>query len=82
MLLVPYHVASVIAVLQLTAATVSLCYSYNNGIKSASKDKKIIDQLHGLLNVLDVVRTCTLIENDGVKPQLPVLIGNEGLLAY
>ena len=86
MLSVPYHVASVIAVLQLTVATVSLCYGYDNGIKSASKDKKIINQLHGLLNVLHVMRMCTLIENDGVKPQLPVLIGllngNKGLLAY
>ncbi|KAF8515203.1 hypothetical protein JB92DRAFT_83550 [Gautieria morchelliformis] len=40
--------ASVIAVLQLTGATISACLSYGSGVKNASRDKKIIiDRLFG-----------------------------------
>jgi hypothetical protein len=44
-------------VLQLTAATISACYSYKCGVQNASRDKKkVIDQLIGLQKVLDDVR--------------------------
>ncbi|KAF8492135.1 hypothetical protein JB92DRAFT_3147541 [Gautieria morchelliformis] len=55
--------ASIIAVLQLTGATISACYDYGSGVKNASRDKKrIIDQLFGLQKVLESVRR--LVEDD------------------
>ncbi|KAF8518085.1 ankyrin repeat-containing domain protein [Gautieria morchelliformis] len=67
--------ASVIAVLNLTMATISTCYSYGSGVKNASKDKKkIIDQLRGLQSVLEGVRA--LVEDEELKAssRLPAVL--------
>jgi hypothetical protein len=45
--------ASVIALLQITSATITACFNYGNGVKNASKDKKkLLDLLMGLQGVL------------------------------
>ncbi|KAF8532006.1 hypothetical protein JB92DRAFT_2781150, partial [Gautieria morchelliformis] len=71
--------ASIIAVLQLTGASISACYSYGSRVKNASRDKKrIIDQLFGLQKVLETIRG--LVEDDeaAASARLPAL--NELLL--
>ncbi|KAF8483149.1 hypothetical protein JB92DRAFT_2676131, partial [Gautieria morchelliformis] len=70
---------SVIAVLRLTAETISTCYSYGIAVKNVSRDKKrLIDQLFGLQKVLETVRR--LVEDDETvaASRLPAL--NELLL--
>ncbi|KAF8520519.1 hypothetical protein JB92DRAFT_1899480 [Gautieria morchelliformis] len=68
--------ASVIAVLQLTGASISACYSYGSGVKNASRDKTRM--LFGLQRVLEAIRR--LVEGDGTaaSSRLPAL--NEHLL--
>jgi len=45
---------SVIAVLQLTATTISLCYDYRSRVKNAPKSlSRITDQLTSLRDVLE-----------------------------
>jgi hypothetical protein len=67
--------ASVIAVLQLTTATISTFYSYGTGVKNASKEKKqIIDQLLALQKVLEDVRALAEEEESKASPRLPALI--------
>ncbi|KAF8493151.1 hypothetical protein JB92DRAFT_1208387 [Gautieria morchelliformis] len=71
--------ASVIALLQLTAATISACLSYGSGVKNASKDKRIIiDQLFGLQKVLETIRRLVEDDETAVSSRLPAL--NELLL--
>ncbi|KAF8512192.1 hypothetical protein JB92DRAFT_2676551, partial [Gautieria morchelliformis] len=65
--------ASVIAVLQLTAATVNMLYVYGNSVKHASKDRKrIIDQLLMLQQVLNGVREAVEDASDA-SVELPTL---------
>ncbi|KAF8507625.1 hypothetical protein JB92DRAFT_690694 [Gautieria morchelliformis] len=66
--------AAIIAVLQLTGATITACYSYGNSVKNASRDReRIIDQLFGLQKVLETIRR--LVEHDETvaASRLPVL---------
>ncbi|KAF8465176.1 hypothetical protein JB92DRAFT_3136058 [Gautieria morchelliformis] len=71
--------ASVIAVLQLTAATISACLSYESGVKNASRDKRIIiDRLFGLQKVLETVRRLVEDDETAASSRLPAL--NELLL--
>lgn len=82
MLTLPNHAASIIAVLQLTVATMSACYNYGSSVKNGSKDKKrIMDQLDGLKKVLEDVGQ--LVEDWGeATPQLSAMVellnGREG----
>ncbi|KAF8524446.1 hypothetical protein JB92DRAFT_3093811 [Gautieria morchelliformis] len=78
--------ASVIAVLQLTAATVSTLYGYGKGVKNSSKDRKrIIDQLQILQQVLNGVREAVEDASDA-SVELPTLTkllkAPEGLPRY
>ncbi|KAF8507547.1 hypothetical protein JB92DRAFT_692940 [Gautieria morchelliformis] len=78
--------ASVIAVLQLTAATVSTLYGYGNSVKHASKDRKrIIDQLLMLEQVLNSVHEAVEDASDA-SVELPTLTkllkAPEGLPRY
>ncbi|KAF8527082.1 hypothetical protein JB92DRAFT_1002439 [Gautieria morchelliformis] len=71
--------ASVIAVLQLTGATISACYNYRSGVKNASRDKaRIIDQLFGLQKALENVRRLVEDDETAASSRLPAL--NEQLL--
>ncbi|KAF8532232.1 hypothetical protein JB92DRAFT_3103962 [Gautieria morchelliformis] len=66
--------ASIIAVLQLTAATISACYSYGNGVKNATRDKeRTIDQLFGLQKVLETIRRLVGHDETVAASRLPVL---------
>lgn len=50
-------VASIIGVLQLTGALVSVGYDYIGGVKSASKDlQDLVDELHSLGKVLIILQ--------------------------
>lgn len=65
---------NVIAVLQLTTTTISVCYHYGNGVKNASKDKKMItEELRRLQKVLEDV--CELVQDEEAKAasRLPTL---------
>ena len=55
-------VASIIAVIQLSQAVVTLCYAYQAGVKNAPKDMvRIIDEVKSLQSVLE--QLVELIEN-------------------
>ncbi|KAF8507541.1 hypothetical protein JB92DRAFT_2793444 [Gautieria morchelliformis] len=78
--------ASVIAVLQLTATTVSILYGYGKSVRHASKDRKrIIDQLLMLEPVLNGVREAVEDASDA-SVELPALTkllkAPEGLPRY
>jgi len=56
--------ASLIAVLQLTSALISICYDYRHGNKAASREVlQISDELHSLKDVLDAL--LRLLEKSG-----------------
>ncbi|KAF8524185.1 hypothetical protein JB92DRAFT_3109582 [Gautieria morchelliformis] len=66
--------ACIIAVLQLTAATIGACYSYGTGVKNASRDKKrIIDQLFGLQKVFETIRRLVEDNKTAASSRLPAL---------
>ncbi|KAF8490589.1 hypothetical protein JB92DRAFT_2819701, partial [Gautieria morchelliformis] len=71
--------ASVIAVLQLTVATIGACYRYGSGVKNASRDKEsILDQLFGLQKVFESIRRLVDEDETAASSRLPDL--NEQLL--
>ncbi|KAF8483141.1 hypothetical protein JB92DRAFT_3101779 [Gautieria morchelliformis] len=60
--------ANIIAVLRLTAATISACYNYGSSVKNASRDKtRIIDQLFGLQKVLETLNELLLHYRDELQ---------------
>jgi hypothetical protein len=70
----PNHSVSVIAVLELTAATMSACYRYGSGVKNASRDKtRIIDRLFGLQKVLEAIRRLVEHDETAASSRLPAL---------
>ena len=57
-------VGSIIAVVQLTGAVISICYDFRKGTQRASKEqKKITNELTALRNVLE--QLIEIIENEG-----------------
>ncbi|KAF8489409.1 hypothetical protein JB92DRAFT_2820030 [Gautieria morchelliformis] len=64
--------ASVIAVLQITSATIMTCFNYGNSVKNASKDKKKLrDRLMGLQGVLAEVEELVELVDQDTSLRLP-----------
>jgi hypothetical protein len=66
--------ASVIAVLQLTASVINVCYVYQDGVRNAPRDlNRITDQLVGLRAVLENLLKLAQTEDSAGCPRLSTL---------
>ena len=74
MQIIDFTLASVIAVLQLTSLTISLCYDYRSRVKNAPKSlSRITDQLTSLRNVLESLVKLAESEAANGSPRFPTL---------
>ena len=74
MQIIDFTLASVIAVLQLTSLTISLCYDYRSRVKNAPKSlSRITDQLTSLRNVLESLVKHAESEAANGSPPFPTL---------
>jgi hypothetical protein len=73
--------ASVIAVLQITASAINVCYVYQSGVRNAPRDlNRITDQLIGLRDVLENLLKLAQSKDGTRLSTLKLLIGPDGPL--
>ena len=76
--------ASVIAILQISGAIITICYDYRSRIKDAQKEaSRIINGLNGLRHVLDSLFVLLEDESEhkpGQRSALDKLVGDDGPL--
>lgn len=84
MLIIGIIIASIIAVLQITGTTISLCYDYRTRVKNAPKTlSNMTDQLVSLRSVLERLVKLAETEDASGSPRLStsgLLIGPDGIL--
>lgn len=74
-------VGTLIAVLQLSASVISICYSYRQGTKGASRDIVLIsDELNALKNVLEALLKLVEGSNGSRLATFELLIKEDGPL--
>lgn len=68
-------VASIIAVVQLSQAVVTLCYGYQNGVKNAPKDiARIINEVKSLHGILEQLQELLENADDATRSSILILL--------